>query len=344
MVKTDGAQGRTSALTAAISRKPKPVPRREEVQRREQHGRHAGEQGFARRRPEAGAALSLERGGQDEQQALARSGKSAARSRSQTPSTTAACGGIIFAPSGKRKSPMKFALGQSIQRLEDDALLRGAGRYTDDFALARAAHVFFVRSPHAHARITGVSMSGRSHAAWRARRAHRQGRGGRRARQHSVPYPGARPEGDAAADPRARHGAARRRSGGDGHRRDAAAGEGRGREGRGRLRAAARGDRCARRRSRVRGRAGREQGQGRRGARQGGARHAPRARQQPPGGEPDRAARRARRVRRGERPHHALHAEPGPASPLRPDRRRGAQDAGASSCAWSRATSAARSA
>jgi carbon-monoxide dehydrogenase large subunit len=53
---------------------------------------------------------------------------------------------------------MKFALGQSIQRLEDDALLRGAGRYTDDFALARAAHVCFVRSPHAHARIKGISI------------------------------------------------------------------------------------------------------------------------------------------------------------------------------------------
>ena len=53
---------------------------------------------------------------------------------------------------------MKFALGQSIQRLEDDTLLRGAGRYTDDFALARAAHVIFVRSPHAHARIKGISV------------------------------------------------------------------------------------------------------------------------------------------------------------------------------------------
>ena len=52
---------------------------------------------------------------------------------------------------------MKFALGQSIQRLEDDTLLRGAGRYTDDFALSRAAHVVFVRSPHAHARIKGIS-------------------------------------------------------------------------------------------------------------------------------------------------------------------------------------------
>jgi carbon-monoxide dehydrogenase large subunit len=53
---------------------------------------------------------------------------------------------------------MKFALGQSVQRLEDDALLRGAGRYADDFAPARAAHACFVRSPHAHARIRRVSI------------------------------------------------------------------------------------------------------------------------------------------------------------------------------------------
>ena len=54
---------------------------------------------------------------------------------------------------------MKFALGQSIQRLEDDALLRGAGRYTDDFTPARAAHASFVRSPHAHARIRSIDTA-----------------------------------------------------------------------------------------------------------------------------------------------------------------------------------------
>jgi carbon-monoxide dehydrogenase large subunit len=52
---------------------------------------------------------------------------------------------------------MKFALGQSLQRLEDDALLRGAGRYTDDFRLERAAHAYVLRSPHAHARIRRIS-------------------------------------------------------------------------------------------------------------------------------------------------------------------------------------------
>jgi carbon-monoxide dehydrogenase large subunit len=52
---------------------------------------------------------------------------------------------------------MKFALGQSVRRLEDDALLRGAGRYADDFTPARAAHVCFVRSPHAHAVIKNLN-------------------------------------------------------------------------------------------------------------------------------------------------------------------------------------------
>jgi carbon-monoxide dehydrogenase large subunit len=53
---------------------------------------------------------------------------------------------------------VKFALGQSIPRLEDDKLLRGAGRYTDDYALEGAAHAFIVRSPHAHARLRGIAI------------------------------------------------------------------------------------------------------------------------------------------------------------------------------------------
>ncbi|HYR34769.1 MAG TPA: xanthine dehydrogenase family protein molybdopterin-binding subunit, partial [Burkholderiales bacterium] len=50
----------------------------------------------------------------------------------------------------------KFAVGQGLSRLEDDTLLRGAGRYADDFALAGAAHAVVVRSPHAHARVRKV--------------------------------------------------------------------------------------------------------------------------------------------------------------------------------------------
>ncbi|HZE62191.1 MAG TPA: xanthine dehydrogenase family protein molybdopterin-binding subunit [Burkholderiales bacterium] len=52
----------------------------------------------------------------------------------------------------------KFALGQGVSRLEDETLLRGAGRYTDDFALPGAAHAVVVRSPHAHARIRHISI------------------------------------------------------------------------------------------------------------------------------------------------------------------------------------------
>ena len=54
---------------------------------------------------------------------------------------------------------MKFALGQSLQRIEDEVLLRGAGRYADDFPLAHAAHACFVRSPHAHAKINSISVA-----------------------------------------------------------------------------------------------------------------------------------------------------------------------------------------
>ena len=52
----------------------------------------------------------------------------------------------------------KFALGQGLSRLEDGTLLRGAGRYADDFTLAGAAHAVIVRSPHAHARIRKISI------------------------------------------------------------------------------------------------------------------------------------------------------------------------------------------
>ena len=59
---------------------------------------------------------------------------------------------------------MKFAIGQSVSRLEDEVLLCGKGRYADDFSLARAAHVCFVRSPHAHARIRQISTTSAARA------------------------------------------------------------------------------------------------------------------------------------------------------------------------------------
>ena len=47
---------------------------------------------------------------------------------------------------------MKFGVGQSVERKEDDALLRGRGRYVADYAPADLLHAVVLRSPHAHAR------------------------------------------------------------------------------------------------------------------------------------------------------------------------------------------------
>ncbi|MEX2035419.1 MAG: molybdopterin cofactor-binding domain-containing protein, partial [Xanthobacteraceae bacterium] len=47
---------------------------------------------------------------------------------------------------------MKFGVGQSVPRKEDDPLLRGRGRYVADFLPASVLHAVMVRSPHAHAR------------------------------------------------------------------------------------------------------------------------------------------------------------------------------------------------
>src|SRR5260370_1135699 len=50
----------------------------------------------------------------------------------------------------------KFAVGQSVRRIEDARLLRGLGRYSEDVDLPRQAYAVLVRSPHAHARIVGI--------------------------------------------------------------------------------------------------------------------------------------------------------------------------------------------
>ena len=65
----------------------------------------------------------------------------------------------------------KFAVGQSVRRLEDPRLIQGLGRYSDDVDVARQAHAVMVRSPHAHARLRGIDT-----AAARALPAARDGR------------------------------------------------------------------------------------------------------------------------------------------------------------------------
>ena len=54
---------------------------------------------------------------------------------------------------------MKFGVGQSVRRVEDQRLLTGTGRYTDDISLPRQTHAYFLRSPHAHARLTKIDAA-----------------------------------------------------------------------------------------------------------------------------------------------------------------------------------------
>ena len=60
-------------------------------------------------------------------------------------------------------SNTRFGSGQAVRRIEDDKLLRGEGRYTDDItddsSYADLLRVCFVRSPYPHARIVSVDKS-----------------------------------------------------------------------------------------------------------------------------------------------------------------------------------------
>ncbi|MGV7217323.1 xanthine dehydrogenase family protein molybdopterin-binding subunit [Bradyrhizobium sp. UFLA05-112] len=50
----------------------------------------------------------------------------------------------------------KYGVGQPVRRKEDDTLVRGLGRYTDDFNLPGQAYAVIVRSTHAHGVIRGI--------------------------------------------------------------------------------------------------------------------------------------------------------------------------------------------
>ncbi|HQU49353.1 MAG TPA: xanthine dehydrogenase family protein molybdopterin-binding subunit [Casimicrobiaceae bacterium] len=50
-------------------------------------------------------------------------------------------------------------IGKAVKRKEDARFLTGAGQYTDDVVQPNQAHAFFLRSPHAHARIRGIDTA-----------------------------------------------------------------------------------------------------------------------------------------------------------------------------------------
>ena len=54
--------------------------------------------------------------------------------------------------------PGRFGSGRSVRRVEDDALLRGEGRFADNVKVDGELHAQFVRSPHPHARIAGIDV------------------------------------------------------------------------------------------------------------------------------------------------------------------------------------------
>src|SRR4029450_3634076 len=50
-------------------------------------------------------------------------------------------------------------IGKTVPRPNLDRLMQGRGLYVSDIELPRMAHVVFLRSPHAHAKITGIDAS-----------------------------------------------------------------------------------------------------------------------------------------------------------------------------------------
>jgi carbon-monoxide dehydrogenase large subunit len=53
----------------------------------------------------------------------------------------------------------RYGSGREVKRIEDAALLAGAGRFADDVASEGQAHLVFLRAPHAHARIVSIDTS-----------------------------------------------------------------------------------------------------------------------------------------------------------------------------------------
>src|SRR4051812_35287498 len=50
-------------------------------------------------------------------------------------------------------------IGASVVRKEDKRFITGKGRYVDDIKLVGMTHAYFVRSPHAHAKVKSIDTS-----------------------------------------------------------------------------------------------------------------------------------------------------------------------------------------
>jgi len=50
----------------------------------------------------------------------------------------------------------RFGSGKPVRRVEDADLLAGKGRFADDASVPNQVYAYFLRSPHAHARIASI--------------------------------------------------------------------------------------------------------------------------------------------------------------------------------------------
>lgn len=57
------------------------------------------------------------------------------------------------------EAPLRFGSSRGAPRSEDDPLLRGRGRFTDDLRVAGEAYAAFVRAPHGHATIRALDAA-----------------------------------------------------------------------------------------------------------------------------------------------------------------------------------------
>ena len=64
-----------------------------------------------------------------------------------------------FYPEVEQSDRLGAWSGKSVPRKEDKRLLKGQGAFVDDLWMHRQGYVHFVRSPHAHARITAIDVS-----------------------------------------------------------------------------------------------------------------------------------------------------------------------------------------
>ena len=68
---------------------------------------------------------------------------------------------VIGRDGGKVMSAAPGSVGRSARGARRERLVGGRGRYTDDLETAGVAHVAFLRSPYAHARIAAIDVDGR---------------------------------------------------------------------------------------------------------------------------------------------------------------------------------------